>query len=79
MPVRHNGKQRIPLDLESPVMAKLESAAANCGINRTKLARVLIKYGLANLQKAVEYGDRIIYTPRKEDISDERIPEDKTT
>lgn len=72
MPIRHRGKQRIPLDLEPPVMEKLESSASQCGINRTRLARILIKYGLANLSKAIEYGDRIIWNPKPttEDISD---------
>lgn len=82
MPVRHRGKQRIPLDLEPPVMEKLETSAAQYGINRTRLARILIKYGLSNLEKAIEYGDRIVWHPKtKKDISDDsqRTPKDQTT
>lgn len=60
MPIPHQKKQRIPLDLEPAVMTNLIENSKKLGVNRTKLARIFIKYGLANIDEAIDYGDKII-------------------
>lgn len=72
MPTNHRGKQRIPLDLEPALLDHLVAASTKLGIKRTVLARIFIKYGLNNLDDAVEFGDKIAWKPR--DISQPKEP-----
>lgn len=71
MPVQHRGKQRVPVDLEPALMEHVAHIASTYNIPRTKLLRVLIKYGISNLELAIKHGDSLSWSkpPSPSDIS----------
>lgn len=57
---RHGNQKRIPVDVEPQVFDALVEQANKLKLTRTRLARIFIKFGLENLEAALQHGDTII-------------------
>lgn len=61
MSVKHFNKRRVPVDLEPETMEHVVNTANRLRLTRTKLLRILVKYGLENIQAAIQHGDKIVW------------------
>lgn len=69
MPVRHRGKERVPVDLEPNLMEHVQCISERYNINRTKLIRIFIKYGMNHIDEAIKQGDSLVW----------KVPDEQTT
>ncbi len=68
MPVRHRGKERVPVDLEPNLMEHVQLISAKYNVPRTKLIRIFIKYGMNHIEDAIKQGDSLVWeTPKPSD------------
>ena len=69
MPVRHRGKERVPVDLEPNLMEHVQLISSKYNIPRTKLIRIFIKYGMNHVEDAIKQGDSLVW----------KVPDEQTT
>lgn len=70
MPVKHRGKERVPVDLEPNLMEHVQLISTRYNVPRTKLIRIFIKYGMNNIEQAIKQGDSLVWNiPQPSDIS----------
>jgi hypothetical protein len=69
MPVRHRGKERVPVDLEPNLMEHVQIISAKYNVPRTKLIRIFIKYGMNHIEDAIKQGDSLVW----------EVPNEQTT
>jgi ribosomal protein L7Ae-like RNA K-turn-binding protein len=61
VPVRHRGKERVPVDLEPNLMEHVQLISSKYNVPRTKLIRIFIKYGMNHVEEAIKQGDSLVW------------------
>lgn len=61
MPVKHRGKERVPVDLEPNLMEHVQCISDKYNVPRTKLIRIFIKYGMNHVEDAIKLGDALVW------------------
>lgn len=57
MATQHRNQTRLPLDVEPALVQEVERIVLSTHIPRTKLLRILVKFGLSRLEEAIKFGD----------------------
>lgn len=70
MPVRHRGKERVPVDLEPNLMEHVQIISTKYNVPRTKLIRIFIKYGMNHIEDAIKQGDSLVWEIPKTHAND---------
>lgn len=58
---KHGNKVRLHVDLEPTLVDMIEAQAEKLGLKRAALTRTLVKYGISNMDAALQQGDKPAY------------------